>query len=202
MNKRMIAITAGLALLVIGVMTAVFVHQKPLTAHLSIQFAPTSSAITVNGQNSRSGSLNVRPGSYKIVVSHSGFVEKSTSVTVAAGETKYVGFVLASNSPATANWYVDHADDQRLSEIITGKNISVDSTSQQTTLPIIKELPFIDNYYRIDYGVSKLHPSDPNAVALYVKYYSDEGKQQALDWLKFKGYDPAKLEIIYINAGS
>ena len=67
--------------------------------------------------------------------------------------------------------------------------------------PLVNELPFIDQMWRIDAGVSQKRQG-PNTTALYVKYWSDQGKQSAQDWLRFKGYDPDKMDIEYIKAAS
>jgi len=116
---------------------------------------------------------------------------------VSKGSDDYVGLVLGSNSPSTVNWYQTHPGDQQLSQVIGGKNFDLAAKRQSQKNPLIKSLPFVDQLYRVDYGQSQKHTSDPDAVGIYITYYSQAGKQQALDWIKFKGFDPSKLEIIY-----
>lgn len=66
--------------------------------------------------------------------------------------------------------------------------------------PLVSELPFIDLTWRVDAVPSQKYPNNPNVIALSVKYWSTQGKQDALDWIRFKGYDTDKIEIIYVDA--
>lgn len=201
-NKKLLFLGGGLIVLLLIVFAITTIHKRPLTAKLTIQVAPKSSVITLNGKKVKASIISVKPGEYKVSASHSGFAEKTQTIKLSKDASQYVGLVLISNATSTANWYSSHPEDQTLVEVITGKTVSNDSEAQQKTIPLIKELPFIDQLFRVDYGVSKLKPTDPSAVAIYIKYYSDAGKQEALDWLKFKGYEPSALEIIYVNAES
>ena len=199
-SRRWLALAIlGAGLLVVGIVWSVL-YQRSFSAALTVQVAPASSSIGLNGKKTSAKTINLRPGNYKITASHSGFASASQTVNLNAGDKRYVGLTLNSNSAATANWYNTHASDQSLAESISGQNLNQAAGDQVKKLPLIKGLPFIDQAYRIDYGSSKLHPSDPTATAIYITYYSADGKQQALDWLKFKGYDPTKLEIIYSDA--
>lgn len=202
MNKQLILKVVTVLVLMAGVSAALLMRQKPLTAHLVIEVTPKSSSVTLNGKKTRTGTANLRPGTYRILVSHPGFKDNSNSVTLSKNDTKYVGLVLESNSDSTASWYADHPEDQSLAEKISGKNLKIDAESQKTTLPLIKELPFIDRIYRVDYGVSKKTPNDPAAVALYITYYGDQSKQDALAWLKFKGYTPENTEFIFVDGNA
>lgn len=185
-------------LLVVGI--GIGTWAQSYSAKVIVESSPADSMITINGKKRDQGAIKVRPGVHKIAVSKQGFTTVSRSVAVAKDESKYVGIALVPSSPATANWYIDHPSDGKLLEGISSKNFDLSSADQIKKLPLIKNLPFIDQLYRIDYGRSQAHPNDPTALAIYIEYYSEQGKQQALEWLKFKGYGPDKLEIIYTNA--
>lgn len=177
-------------------------YQSVLSAKLDIQVAPENSAITLNGKPVSAGNYRLKPGNYTVKAVYNGFSPASQNTSLKKGDSKFSGLVLDPDSPQTANWYQSHPSDQRLAESISGRNFDLTASEQLSRLPLIKDLPFVDQFFRVDYGVSKAHPTDPSAVALYIKYYSAAGKQQALDWLKFKGYDPSKLEIIYTYASA
>jgi len=153
----------------------------------------------VNNRGAREGTIKVRPGKYTVTFTHKGFASTSQETTVGKGETNYIGVVLASNSIDTAKWNDTHKSDAAKAEGITGKNQEIQAQKLQKKYPILKDLPFIDNEYRVDYGKSQQNPDDINSVAIYVTYYTDSGKQQAIDWMKFKGYDPTKLETIFVQ---
>lgn len=178
------------------------IHENSvLSAKLTIQMAPASgSKININGKDRKAGVIKVKPGNYQVVISHPGFATSTRSVLVVKGDNKYIGVALVSNSSSTANWYKNNPGDERLAEAISSKNFAVLQSEQEKSLPLIKDLPLIDQQYRVDYGKSLKHPTDPAAVAIYVTYYSNDGKQQALDWLKFKGYTPSNTEVILKNA--
>lgn len=180
------------------VVTAV-IWTRLYSSKITIQISPADSVVTINGKRRAQGTINVRPGTYSVVGSRQGFESQSKSVSVVKAEIKYVGLLLVSNSPATANWYIDHPSDAKILEGISSNNYDLFSTEQTKKYPLIKSLPFIDQLYRVDYGRSQASPNNLTAVGFYVKYYSELGKQQALEWLKFKGYEPESLEIIYID---
>lgn len=192
----LVIISIILLSLVIG--AAMLARSYP--SKVTIEVSPADSVVTINGKKRGQGTINVRPGTYSIVASRQDFATQSKSISVVKGETKYVGLLLVSNSPATTNWYIDHPADAKKLEGISSKNFDLVSAEQTNRYPLIKSLPLIDQVYRIDYGRSLVHSDDPIAIAIYIKYYSEGGKQQALEWLKFKGYSPENLEIIYVNA--
>ena len=201
-NPRLKFIILAIIIFVVGIASYATMHivrSNTYSAHVSLSVAPLSSIVTVNGNVVKGTLLAVKPGKVTVVVSKSGFATQSQTVTTSKGKTSDITVALISNSPSTANWYLNHPADQQELEVITGKNYNAAVQQSIQRLPLVASLPFIDLYYRVDYGQSVAHPNDPNAVAIYITYYSQDGKQQALDWLKFKGYDPATLEIIYTD---
>jgi len=201
-HKRYLLFIGFCVLLLLGFGVWSALNRRSFTTKIIIQVTPASSLITLGNNRIKAGTVGLRPDTYIIKASHDGFITDSKTVTVKSGSILYVGLALLSNSSSTATWYQDHPADQQLFEAITGKYFDIVTKSQLDTLPLVKYLPFIDLYYRVDYGQSKTHLNDPSAVALYITYYSMAGKQQALEWLKFKGYDPSLLDIIYTDKTS
>jgi len=188
-----------LAILVIGWL----VHESSLSAKLTLEVAPKgSSKILINGKGRRAGEESLKPGTYVVSISHPGFTTASQSIVLRKGDSQYYGVALTSNIASTASWYIDHPADKKLAEGISSKNSDQLFKNQESRLPLIKDLPFIDLLYRIDYGPSIKKPNDSSAIAIYIKYYSAVGKQQAIDWLKFKGYSVDKLEVVYQDAST
>jgi hypothetical protein len=70
------------------------------------------------------------------------------------------------------------------------------STKQTKKYPITKVLPYIDWYFRVDYGVSQKYPDSPDAVALYVTV-QPEDKQKVLEWFKNNKFNINDYEVIY-----
>lgn len=192
-RRKLILVLAALLVVIIGF---AFFASRP-KGQLTIQVAPADSSITLNGKKTLAGSFDEKPGDYTVVASRNGFGSYTKKFSLKKNTNEYVGVILGPNSASTINWYKQHPDDQQLAEVISGKNFSIDVQQQITKYPIIKYLPFVDQFYRIDYGRSVKSPNNPEAVAIYITFYSQEGKSEALQWIKFKGYDPNQLEIIY-----
>lgn len=190
-----------LPLLLIVLLLVFALRNSRLNASLDVEVTPSKAGVKLNGKNTDHGLTKVAAGTFKVEVSMKGFETISKTVRLAKGERKYIGIILNPNSSDTQNWYLDNASDQKKAEGISSKNFDQNSKSQRELLPIIKILPFIDQFYRIDYGVSSNAPNDPSRVALYVTYYSEQGKQDAIDFLKFKRVDIEKTEIIYKPGG-
>ncbi len=177
-----------------------WVRQLPLTAKITVEAVPIGVSIKINGNPAKNGVNKVRPGMYEVTASRQGFTDNSQVVKVNKGSTHFLGFILAPNSPSTADWYTKHPDDQQKSQDISSK--SNDALAQQLTEKnlIVQNLPFIDNRsgFRIDYGPSPAHPTDAGAVAITITTTgTQQAKDAALGWLRFMGYDPTKLEIVY-----
>jgi len=199
MSKTRLLIILGILLLFIGgwLVYQKVRHDQTHTALLTVEAAPADSKITIGGKRAKNGLNALVPGEYVISVTHKGFAEQTKKVTVSKGVNDYQGFVLVPNSDTTANWYPAHPEDQRLVEGISSKTFDSSSKKREADFPLIKELPFIDNFFRVDYGKSERTPNDPSATAVYITLYNQAAKQDALDWIKSTGNDPDKLEIIY-----
>jgi hypothetical protein len=119
---------------------------------------------------------------------------------VPKGQDTTVTVTLTPSNEEGAEWLKTHPKEALKRESIGGTSYNSDSEQALKKTPLISSLPFIDQLYRVDYGLSKKTPDDPTATAIYIKYYTEEGKTQALDWIRFKGYNPSSLEIIYQDA--
>lgn len=166
---------------------------------ITIEVAPTGADLKLDGRGTRAGKHQVRSGTHKISASKIGFAIQTKYVEVRDGESRYLGIVLIPNTKETEEWYKRNESDGRLAEQINGGISDQVSSDINAKYPLIKELPFMDLEFRIDYGVSKQHKDDPTAIAFYIRHYTELAKKEALNWMKSKGYNPEKLEIIYIN---
>ena len=194
--RRRLLFVAVFVLGVVALLVVVSIQQRPLSAKLEVEITPSDSTLMVSGEEHKEGVIKVKPGNYTINVSRQGFESVSTTVSASKGQTRYVGVVLVSNSPSTQDWYEAHPEDAKKAEGISSRNFDQSSESRAQEMPILKELPWIDHLYRVDYGPSQRNPNDGEAIALYVTHYSEAGRNQALEWLKFKGHTSENTEII------
>lgn len=196
-TKKLVLVAVCLALLLMGFIGYISWHGTNLSAQLVLQVAPSDASIQLPDRPLHVGNIRLKPGAYQVTFSRPGFATVSKAVILRAHQVQHVGAALTSNSPSTADWYSTHPLDALLAEQITGRSFDSIGKTLDSTLSLVKLLPYGQREFSIDYGSSRQSPQNPNAVALYVTYHTEEGKQAALDWISSQGYDPAKLEIIY-----
>lgn len=66
--------------------------------------------------------------------------------------------------------------------------------------PILSDLPYYGSYFTMSQGLSVKNPDDPESFAIYVDIYdqfSQQGRDEAANFLRSKGYDPDDYEVIY-----
>ena len=189
------ALVGVLCIVLIGLVALRLPHKAP---DLNLVLVPSpATAIVDNKTKIGNGETYIAPGNHTVTVSFAGFATQTQSFTTQAGKVRTLTVVLGVSSAVGRNWLIEHPDEAKKLETLTGAAFS-DSTQQRIEkVPLIKELPYIERYFRIDYGQSKLHPTDDTAVAIYVTTYGQPGTQQALDWIRSQGYNPDTLEIIY-----
>ena len=196
MRKIIYIVLGGLLVVAIGLLLVGTNRHSP---NITFVMSPGDATATLDNQQVvHEGKFYVAPGTHIIKAHFEGFVDNEVTFTAKkSGQT--VNLVLEPNSPEGYDWLASHPDELKKRQGIGGSTFSSNSQQQLTNNPVIANLPYIERYFRIDYGASKAQPDNPGAVALYITYYAAVGKQQALDWLKQQGYDPSKFEIIYVD---
>jgi len=196
-------IAAVLAVVTAATVTFILNSRMASMGKLTTIVVPDDALMTINGKSAAiNKKIGVTPGEYTVKVKRSGFKEQEQKLSIKKTDNKELRFFLEPSTPEGFNWLTNHPEQAMKAESLSSKEFDEQSKRITEKLPLINDLPFIDQFYRIDYGVSEKSPDDSDAVAIYIKYWSDQGKQDALDWIRFKGYDPNKLEIIYTAAPS
>ena len=200
-KKKVVLIVLVISISISGYIGWRYFNQRGLESSLSVEVVPASgSKIKLNGKGIREGTIKLEPGRYTIIFSHDGFKSNIRTINIQSGEEYYVGSILEPVAEKTANWYQENSTDAKKAEGISSRNFDQLTKNKVKKLPLINELPLVDLEYRIDYGRSQKTPDNPESVAIYIKYFSENGKADAVEWIRFKGYDPEKIEIIYQNA--
>jgi hypothetical protein len=144
----------------------------------------------------KNSGIFVVPGKHTIVVSQAGFTTYRSTIDKKDSPLE-ITVVLDPVSEDGFDFMKKHPSEQRLRESLVGSQAAETGKSIAEKNPIISLLPYIDQYFRIDYGQSVKNPSDSTAVAIYITPLAPDGKERALALLRLKGYDPNTLEIIY-----
>lgn len=176
-------------------------YQLETSGTLEVDIAPLSGQIRLDNKVIKPGKHRVHTGNYKLTFSRSGFSGISQNISVSRGSYQYRAEALVPSDPSLASWYVEHPSDQKKAEAISSKFFDTNMQTQLKNLPILKQLPYVNltPYFKIDYGVSKKYPNDPDKIAFYIYANSDAARQAALAWMKQNGANPSKLEIVYPN---
>lgn len=174
-------------------------REKADMGTITTAITPSVATITIDGQKVKEGSVKVEPGRHAVAFSYKGFTPASRQVTVAKNEEVFVGEILAPSSPETQNWYLEHPEDRQKAEGISSSDYGqlVKTVSQK--YPILADLPVAESSFRIDYGKSQKQPDNVEAVGIYIRAIDQQGRDDALNWIRTFGYDPDDYEIIYIN---
>lgn len=198
--KKLIAFAVVVIIVVFGgglLLTAK--HKKP---NVFLDLSPAPSKVVLDNKSAVGASFYASPGKHTVTVSFSGFADSTQAITVKAGKTTHATILLQPNSGAGRQWLIAHPDEQNKRQTVVGQAFESTTQKRIDKLPLIQDLPYIERYFRIDYGPSKQHPDDSTASALYITTYGQPGVQQALDWIRSQGYNPDTLEIIYSSQSS
>lgn len=199
--KKVIYIAVGVLALALVVWVFILgLQSRDKTATIEIQSAvPNDAKVTIDGSSVGSNSKNgVTPGKHTVVAKRNGFEDKTQEVEVKQGETKIIRLLMTPNSQVGYDWMRAHPDLAVEYEAMVGREFDEQATKTADANPLIPYLPEIHPTWRVDYGKSVKFPNDPNKVAIIITYGGAEiDKQNALDWIKSIGFNPADYEIIY-----
>jgi len=199
--KRILYGFGGLVVLsLVGYIFYLGLQSQGNTATLDIQSTvPNDPTITIDAKKvSANGKVNVTPGKHTVAAKRNGFYDKTTDVTVKMGETQKVQIIMNPSGDVGYQWLRDHPDLATQWEAVIGHQFDQNSQNTTTRNPLISYLPMIRPTWRIDYGVSEKHPTDPTAVTITITYGGAEiDKQNALQWIKDQGFNPSDYDIVF-----
>jgi len=195
-TRRKLLLIIIVVIAAIGGLIFYAVQQSTYTAMVNIEATPLSSSVTIDGHHANQGITKISPGTIVVTVSLPGFSNFTTKVKIAAGETKYIGVVLQSNTSDTSNWFEQHPEDQAIAEKIASKQFDATSQKQIKAEPFLKELPFTAAgfEFKIDYGTP---PANSDKSTIFIQSDTQTGRDDALVWIRSRGYDPSKMNIVY-----
>lgn len=171
------------------------------TSRVTVDAVPYDMELRLDGKQvpAYGGPVRMAPGSHEFVAKRNGFGERTIKFDIKAGENKDMQVYLYPNSAEGEKWLKENPEQATKLEGETGKQLREQSSQRTIKYPILEQLPVIDPTFRIDYGVSKKNPDDPSSVALYIQALDQEGRNNAIDWIRYNGYKPEDYEIIYVT---
>ncbi|MDB5175770.1 MAG: hypothetical protein JWM81_628 [Candidatus Saccharibacteria bacterium] len=201
MTKKQQTILAAMVVLTLVIGFAVTsLFKKP--ANISITVAPSTAVLTIDGKAAKRGDSHVTPGEHTLKARFDGFTTITQKFTATDGKIAPLTVLLNPNSVVGYDYLNQHPEEQHNREALGGKLFAQGTQKAAQKTPIIGSLPYYDRLFTVNYGPSTKNPSDHTATTLYVTYYSDEGRQEANDWLEFKGVNTATAEIVYTDGNT
>ena len=164
---------------------------------VNIHVIPEDSIVKINGVDSRKNAY-LKSGLYQVEASKPGWKTDTQTIEIKQDEPdKDVYLVPAPDSPESLAWLKDNPKIQQERETLGSMNFENDSNQVASKYPLVGELPYIDRYFRIDYGEAIKSQDKVTPVAIFVRALSPENRQMALNWIKQQGFDPKDYEIIF-----
>ena len=172
------------------------IYRSIYSANINLYFAPKSANVKLGSGGGNFGDNYVKPGTYKVVISKSGFTTYTQEVTVKSGETKSIEAALDPTSLQTKDWYKNNTEDYTIAQTIGDRKADNQRAQFVRDFPIAKDLPIVGLFgsYRVDYGTS---PTTKGKYAVFISYQSESTKAQAVRSIQSKGYDISKFEVVY-----
>lgn len=198
-----IIITA--AIIVVGILLFTFgnyvINRGKGTVTLNI--VPSNVRLSVDGASSKSvkqnQSLKLAAGHHSLTFSQEGFKEATVELDVQAGSKRTVNAALPPANDQAAQ-QLSEAESLR-GEGIASNQMDSGVTEINRKYPFVNSLPINRLLFSIYPGPSLLAPQDPTAVGIYIKAPTARARQDALESIRLKGYDPSDYEIIFNDEG-
>lgn len=198
MNKRVKLILLALLALAISliVYTGVNYWRHRDLAKITIYVMPEDSNIKIDGQDTSKHSLYIAPGEHKFEASKDGFITDKGSIVATKKGPNDIYLTPTPQSAEALKWAADHPELEALRIQYAQINEAKRQAELKKRYPFLKYLPLETARYTITYGPSEKFPDDESAVTIYITAPS-QTRKLALDWIKFRGGDPATLDIVY-----
>lgn len=196
-NKKGLLVIGLLAILA-GSLIILLVPSKP-TPNLTLSVSPMVSTILVDGKTKAGiGNIYLTPGAHKISASMKGFIDQSTTVTVVNNKLAVATLILVPTTDGM-NWLAGHPSEALYRQNLAGKFVTEQTQNAITAAPLIKELPYIGAglEFRIDYGSPTVGSNSP---VIIITAPDVPSQQDAIAWMKARGYDSANYTIQYVTA--
>ncbi len=169
-------------------------------APIAVQSAPSGVKLTFNGHNvSNSGTVYVSPGSYTWKATRDHFKTRTGSFSAKKGVSQNLYVYLQPSDSQGSQYLQEHPTEAYKIEGLTGTASDQSAAQQVDIQPFIEQLPFIGPgfEYRVDYGTTPDKAQYPSQPGVYISTNTDQGKQDARDWIVSQGFNPAKMNIVY-----
>ncbi|HVW23023.1 MAG TPA: hypothetical protein VHB51_00865 [Candidatus Saccharimonadales bacterium] len=174
-------------------------YGPPANSTLKLEVAPASAVIKLDGRNIKAGEQKVTAGSHVVSVSLGGFERKTISLIAQANQPSYAAIVLTPNSADTQNWYKTHPSDAAIVNVVGSHQADFEVQQIKQATPFINQLPV--TYGDGHGGLVTISPGAAvrkgSPTAIYINAATPSLRQDALAYIRNRGYDPANTDIVF-----
>lgn len=195
-NRRLGVLSGTVVVLVV---LGVYLAFRGSPEHnVLVRSVPNDLTLTLDGKPvAANGTLKVKQGKHTLTGERRGF-ESYTQTFDARGDMQ-LKMYLFSNSEAGRQWEKGHPEQVLEAEEEANRKYQERTDRLTQNYSILQELPYVGPGFTVNYGASEADPTNPEKLAIYIKITFADGKKASIDWLIGHGYDPSKLELIYIK---
>ncbi len=171
------------------------IYNSKFSAKIVLDIAPSDSKILVGDKVARPGdTVRVEPGNYMVIVTRDGFFSYAEEVNLENGDSKMILAALDSSDESTADWYLNHPEDDSIASGAASAKYFEESEEYVREYPIVDVLPIIEDFYRIDYGFCQQTDGD---FCIIITALAGARSRAANRLMGLSGYDAAQYKIEY-----
>ena len=192
-SPKQIVVIVGFGIALLVLLGIVSLASKAGKTLVTFEFAPSLAEASVDKRSVHSGKVYVSKGKHQLVVRLQNF--STTTQTIEVGDQDMnVSVSLNPSNDAGRKLLISSPQYQLEREAVGGQ--SKESLNTLKTTPLTALLPAVSirDAYRIEYGDSSTRPGQ---TVIIITDSSPDGRQNALRWIRSKGFDPTQLEIEY-----
>ena len=192
-NHRLTVI--GITLLVVGLVgftsynLIMRTDKEPVTVHL----LPSDTKLLVNNVQVGEGTAYLKPGTYTLKATRSGFESIDQKVTIGKPNKAVIDLALTPISESALKWQSDNAQLYYAFEGRTATQAKEKGEAFTADNPITDQLPFENFIYTIGY---RSDPADSSGNSIILSIDAATGyRNAATDKIRELGYDPTNFKI-------
>lgn len=193
------AILAIVGLILLSLLAFLLFQDRNDSANLKLVVVPDDATVTIDGQSSGPGLIELPPGEHTIVAEKEGFETLSQTVDIGPS-LETVAFALTPVSEEAKAWAQENQDKYLEVESIAGTAANQEGEAFQDRYPLTARLPYDAVIYRIDYVLV-----DDNNESVVIRVKSEvgpAGRQVALEQIRQWGFEPSDYEFVFPNLGN
>ena len=160
---------------------------------VTFEFAPSLAQAKLDSKIIHSGKVYVSKGKHTLTLKLQNF-DSATQVIDVHDKDTIISLAISPINEAGRKLLTNNPQYQLEREAVGG--LAKNFQAQLDTTPLIALLPAVSitDSYRIEYGDSI---SRPGQTVIIITDSSPNGRQNALKWIRSKGFNPTRLEIEY-----